>query len=57
MRTKYKDTGLGTTDKQPPISVKFPPNIDQLLRSLPNRSDLIRRYVIEGLKRDGQLQE
>lgn len=56
MTTKYTDTGLGTTDRQQPISVKYPPEIDGVLRSLPNRSEVIRQYVLEGLKRDGLLQ-
>ena len=46
---KFQNTGLGTSDKQQPISVKYPPEIDSILRNLPNRSDFIRLAVIEKL--------
>ncbi|HYW18105.1 MAG TPA: hypothetical protein VE956_02120 [Nodularia sp. (in: cyanobacteria)] len=54
-KTKYANTGLGTSEKQQPIAVKYPPAIDQLLRSLPNRSDYIRKAVISQMHSDGLL--
>lgn len=44
--------GLGIPHGQPPIPVKYPPEIDQVLRSLNNRSDYIRQAVIEKLEAD-----
>ncbi len=54
---KFQDTGLGTTNQQQPISTKYPPEVDKILRSLPNRSEKIRQWVIEGLEREGLLTE
>ncbi|PHJ59583.1 hypothetical protein VF14_08910 [Nostoc linckia z18] len=38
-----------------PICVKFTTDVDEILRSLPNRSEKIRQWVIEGLEREGLL--
>ncbi|MDJ0648557.1 MAG: ribbon-helix-helix domain-containing protein [Xenococcaceae cyanobacterium MO_188.B19] len=54
-RTHFKGKGLGTTDKQRPVSVKLPPEIDNIVRSLPNRSEFLRQAIAEKLKRDGLL--
>lgn len=35
-----------------PIGCKYPVEIDRVLRSLPNRSERIRVWVMEGMKRD-----
>ncbi|MGK7895051.1 MAG: ribbon-helix-helix domain-containing protein [Xenococcus sp. (in: cyanobacteria)] len=51
----FKGTGMGVTHKQPPVSVKLPPEIDKIVRSLPNRSDYIRQAIIEKLDREGLL--
>ena len=48
-----KSKGLGTTNKQSPISVTYPPEMDTTLRSLDNRSDYIRRAVLKQLHADG----
>jgi hypothetical protein len=50
--TQFKDFGLGL-GKVKPIPTRYPPDVDALLRSLPNRSEKIREWVIEGLKREG----
>ncbi|MFL9458087.1 hypothetical protein AB0756_39625 [Tolypothrix campylonemoides VB511288_2] len=55
MTHKYQNTGLGTTDHQRPIAAKFPPHIDAILRSIPNRSDYVRKAVIKQLIEDGLL--
>ena len=39
------------------IGCKFPPEIDEILRSLPNRSDKIREWVIQGLVREKLLEQ
>jgi hypothetical protein len=54
-KTHFKGKGLGTTWKQPAVSVKLPPEIDAVVRSLPNRSDFIRKAIAEKLERDGLL--
>lgn len=53
--TQFKDTGVGVGSVTP-IATRFPADIDALLRSLPNRSEKIREWVIEGLKREGLLE-
>lgn len=55
VETKYKDTGLGTTTKQQPVSVKLPPKIDAIVRSLPNRSQFIREAIADKLRKEGLL--
>ena len=44
--------GLGIPHGQPPIPVKYPPEIDQVLRSLDNRSEYIRQAVKAKLEAD-----
>ena len=52
---RFQGKGLGTSDKQPPVCVKLPPEIDAIVRSLPNRSEFLREAIAEKLKRDGLL--
>jgi hypothetical protein len=40
-----------------PICTKFPVEVDEILRSLPNRSDYVREAVIARLKQEGKLSE
>ena len=54
-RTHFKGKGLGTTDKQLPVSVKLPPEIDAVVRSLPNRSEYLRKAITAQLEKDGLL--
>lgn len=51
----FKNTGLNTTRKQPPVSVKLQPEIDAIVRSLPNRSEFIREAIIAKLKAENLL--
>jgi len=51
----FKGNGMGVTHKQPPVSVKLPPEIDAIVRSLPNRSEYIRQAIAEKLEKDGLL--
>jgi hypothetical protein len=51
----FKGKGLGTHDATRPICAKFPPDVDAILRSLPDRSEKIRQWVIEGMQREGLL--
>ena len=52
---KFKGKGLGTSDKQSPVSVKLPPEIDSIVRSLPNRSEFLREAIAEKLRKEGLL--
>lgn len=52
-QTRFKEQGVGSKSKQPPISVIFPADVDKILRSLPNRSEYIRDAVINQMKIDG----
>lgn len=51
----FKGKGMGVTHKQAPVSVKLPPEIDKIVRSLPNRSEYIRQAIAEKLEKDGLL--
>ena len=44
---------MGVTHKQPPVSVKLPPEVDAVVRSLLNRSEYIRQAIAEKLAKDG----
>ena len=54
-RTHFKSRGLGVTDKSPPVSVKLAPDIDKIVRSLPNRSEFLREAIAEKLEKEGLL--
>jgi|GEM_PF-1952363 len=49
----FKGKGMGTSHKQSPVSVKLPPELDAVIRSLPNRSEYIREAIAEKLAKDG----
>lgn len=51
--TQFKGKGVGITHKQKPVSVMLPFEIDAVVRSLPNRSDYIRKAIAEKLEKDG----
>ncbi len=51
----FKGKGLGVTHSQPPVCVKLPPEIDALVRAMPNRSEFIRSAISEKLKKEGFL--
>ena len=51
----FKGKGMGVTHKQAPVSVKLPPEMDSVVRSLPNRSEYIRQAIAEKLEKDGLL--
>ncbi|RCJ20150.1 hypothetical protein A6S26_05360 [Nostoc sp. ATCC 43529] len=52
---RFQDTGLGTTNQQQPISTKYPPEVDRVLRGMSDRSDFIRKAVIKELIAQGKL--
>lgn len=56
-RTHFKNTGLNTTDKHPPVSVKLPPELDKVIRSLPNRSQFLREAIAEKAVREGLIED
>lgn len=51
-KTRFKSLGVGTTNKQKPVSVMLPKEVDVIVRALPNRSEFIRQAIIEKLERD-----
>ena len=54
-KTRFKQRGVGSGKKQPPISVLLSAEIDQIVRSLPNRSEFLREAVREKLERENLL--
>jgi Arc/MetJ-type ribon-helix-helix transcriptional regulator len=51
----FKGSGVGIKHKTPPVSVKLPPEMDALVRSLPNQSAFIRAAIAEKLEREGMM--
>ena len=51
-KTRFKGKGLGVKNKQRPVSVMLPEEIDAVVRAMPNRSEFIRQAIIEKLERD-----
>jgi hypothetical protein len=51
----FKGSGVGIKHKTPPVSVKLPPEMDALVRALPNQSEFIRAAIAEKLERDGMM--
>lgn len=54
-RRGFESEGKNIGSQVQPISVKFSLDIDEVVRSLPNRSDFIRQAVIEKLEKEGLL--
>ncbi len=54
--TQFKSEGLNIGSKRP-FSFKVPDKYDEILLSLPNRSAKIRQWVIEGMIREGLIEE
>jgi hypothetical protein len=52
---RFTGKGLGTTTDTRPICAKFPPDVERILRSLPDRSEFIRAAVIAALEEQGLL--
>ena len=58
--TQFKTMGMGTTHKQQPISVKFPHDVDAILRDksiISDRSTYVRSAVLRQLHDDGLIAE
>lgn len=53
--TQFKSKGVGVTHKHKPVSVMLPSEVDVVVRSMPNRSEYIRKAIAEKLIRDGLL--
>ncbi len=51
--SKYAFKGLGIGHYQAPVCVMLPPDLDEIMRSLENRSDFIRDAIAEKVKREG----
>jgi hypothetical protein len=48
----FKSKGIGLKDKSMPLCVGMPPEIDALIRALPNRSEWMRRVLTEAAQRE-----
>lgn len=48
-----KSKGLGTSRKQTPISVLYPTEMENVLRSMKSKTDYIRHAVLEKMHKDG----
>lgn len=46
------DKGLGTKHGHKPISVMLPPDVDQWVRSRPNRSEWVRQLIMREYERE-----
>jgi hypothetical protein len=53
----FRSYGIGTQSKQQAISTMYNYGIDQILRSMENRSDYIRKAVNKQLHEDGLLDD
>ncbi|MDF5715037.1 MAG: hypothetical protein PUP92_19020 [Rhizonema sp. PD38] len=51
-KTQFKDKGVGV-GRKPPLSFQIQDPYDEILRSLPNRSEKIREWVIQGMLKEG----
>lgn len=52
---KHAKRELGTTRASKSISAKFTPEIEEILLSFPNRSDYLRKAVLNQLRLDGYI--
>ncbi|WP_017715132.1 hypothetical protein [Kamptonema formosum] len=53
---KFQSLGVGLRYKQKPVSVMLPPELDNRIRALPNRSEFIRQAIAEKFAREDQEQ-
>jgi len=53
--TRFKSQGVGVKHESKPICVMLPPELDEYVRSLPNRSEWLRAAITEKMERDKQL--
>lgn len=49
---EFKSTGVGVKHGTKPVSVMLPPELDEIVRSLPNRSQFIREAIAEKVKKE-----
>ncbi len=54
-KTRFKQRGVGSAKRQPPVSVLLSAEIDQIVRNLPNRSEFLREAIREKLERENLL--
>ena len=55
IKTRFTGKGLGTNRTQKPVAAILPPQVDEIVRSIPDRSEFIRQAIIEKLEREGLL--
>ena len=49
---EFKSKGVGVKTNTRPVSVMLPPDLDAIVRSLPNRSEFIREAIAEKVKKE-----
>ena len=54
-KTQFKSQGVGVKSKTTPVSVMLPPQLEILIKSMPNRSEYIRKAIANQLEQDGFL--
>ena len=52
---KYLNRGLGTKSDTRPVAVKLPPEMDEYVRALPNKSEWLREAIREKIEREQSL--
>ncbi len=52
VKTRFQGKGLGIKNKQKPVSVMLPEDIDRIVRALPNRSEFIRQAIAEKIEKE-----
>lgn len=55
-KTQFKDKGVGVAQKTP-LSFAIPDPYDEILRTLPNRSEKIRQWVIKAMIEEGLVEQ
>jgi hypothetical protein len=51
-KTWFQGRGVGVKNKTKPVSVLLPDDLDEVVRSMENRSEFIRQAIAEKLERD-----
>ncbi|MBD2776752.1 hypothetical protein [Iningainema tapete] len=56
-KTQFKSTGLGITNESKTFGFKINEKYEDVLIMLPNRSQKIREWVIQGMLREGLIED
>jgi predicted GNAT superfamily acetyltransferase len=50
--TQFKGKGIGTSSNSKPVCVMLPPDLDEFVRGLPDRSQWLREAIREKIERE-----